>query len=438
MLKWSIFLVKVCANNKVLLYHTLNGAVSILESYEYKQVGKSLSSSKTILSSKDKQVLKELEDNKFLVPKSFDEKKYFIDLLDKEIEENKHFTMHILPTTACNFNCPYCYQSGIDRAKSLSPEKEELIVKYVKKFLKGKDMEEATVVIHGGEPTIAWSSVERLMPKLKKIFDSNGIVFRTQIVSNGYELTSEKSDFLSKYNWQRFQVTIDGPKSTHDKRRILRNGAGSFDKIIENITYAFDKNRIEKVSIRVNFDMGNSSEIPELLLYLSKKFDVSRITLSLGFISKTVEDTDANEYIAKYGIKLEDLKKEYLKLYKEAYSLGFDMPELFMFDGMCTAKLKNSFVISSDGSVFKCLSGVGRSNFCIGNIDTLGIDLPDYFFKELYTDCLDKNCEFLPLCNTGCRFNAYLKNGNIRSIDCRRDYLLDINKEILKFRYLSD
>lgn len=436
MLKWGVFFVKVRANNKILLYHTLNNAVVVLNSDEYRQIDKFLSGEKD-LSFETKCILKELKKNEFLISKSFDEKKYFMDLLDREIERNKHFTMHILPTTACNFNCPYCYQSGIDRAKSLSPGKEELIIKYVKSFLKGKDIEEATVVIHGGEPSIRWGSVERLMPKLKKIFDSNRITFRTQIVSNGYELTPEKSDFLANYNWQRFQVTIDGPKTTHDKRRILKNGGGTFDRIIENITYILDNNKIDKVSIRINFDMGNSNKIPELLLYLTKKFDASRIVLSLGFISKTVEDTDANEYINKYGIRLEDLKKEYVKLYKKAYKLGFEMPELFMFDGMCTAKLKNSFVISSDGDVFKCLSGVGRDNFCIGNIDALGTDLPDYLFRELYVDCLNRNCEFLPLCNTGCRFNAYLKNGDIRSIDCRRDFLLEINKEILKFRYLQ-
>jgi hypothetical protein len=60
------------------------------------------------------------------------------------------------------------------------------------------------------------------------------------------------------------------------------------------------------------------------------------------------------------------MTKYYLPLFKKAVELGFKMSNLFMFTGMCTSKLDNALVISSNGDIFKCLSGVGRDEFCRG------------------------------------------------------------------------
>ncbi len=94
----------------------------------------------------------ELINNDFLIEKATDEKKEFLKELDKCMKNNKHFTVHILPTTACNFNCPYCYQSGIERDFFLNDEILKKTIKYIKGYLKGKDITEATLVIHGGDP----------------------------------------------------------------------------------------------------------------------------------------------------------------------------------------------------------------------------------------------------------------------------------------------
>jgi uncharacterized protein len=432
MYKWTIFLLRADGDEKSVLLHTLNSAVITLENKELEQVEKFISGK-----SKDNDIILKLIEMGFLVADSYDEKKSFLELLNAELKDNKHLTLHILPTTGCNFACPYCYQCGINRHSFLSDETLKNILEYIDVFLEDKDITEATVVLHGGEPTVYWKPVITLLPKLSKIFKKYKVKYRTQIVSNGYNLTPEKSDLLSQYNWQRFQVTLDGPPKIHNKRRILANGGESFDQIIKNIEYILDNNKIEKVSIRINYDKNNIEYIPDFLKYLSEKFDKDRIILSLGFISKTIDDTDANKYVSEFGITLDEVSTTYLTLYKAASDLGFEMPDLFMFDGMCTSKLDNAMVISADGSIYKCLSGVGRDDFVVGKIEDKPKSLPNYLFPELYDQCLDNECEFLPLCNTGCRFNAYLENGKINSISCKRDVLIKVNKEILKYKYLE-
>ncbi|MCD8562334.1 MAG: SPASM domain-containing protein [Bacilli bacterium] len=141
--------------------------------------------------------------------------------------------------------------------------------------------------------------------------------------------------------------------------------------------------------------------------------------------------------VSKYGIKEEDLSNMYVKIHKAARDLGFEMDDLFMFDGMCTAKMNNGMVISADGKIYKCLSGVGRKQFEVGKISQQQINTENYLFPELYEICFKENCEYIPLCNTGCRFNSYLESGNIKSISCKRDVITKINEELLKSIYLS-
>lgn len=432
-MKWSIFIIKVFHKEKVLLFSTKNSSVVVLDKQEYDIVDNAIK--ENIKIPKD---FKELLDNDLLIRKEIDEKELFLKDLDKCLKENKHFTVHILPTTGCNFNCPYCYQSGIERNFFLNDEILEKILKYIKGYLKGKDINEATLVIHGGEPTVNWNPVTKLLPKIDLIFKKYGIKYRTQIVSNGFNLTKEKADLLSKYNWRRFQVTLDGPPESHNKRRILKNGGETFDKIIQNIKYILDNNKIEKVSLRINYDKGNVDKVPEFLEYVAKNFDKDRIILSLGFISKTVDDTDANKYVSKYGIKKGEISKYYLPLYEKAVELGFQMSDLFMLTGMCTSKLDNALVISSNGDIFKCLSGVGRDDFIEGNVNSDQYDLPNYLYPELYQECLEKKCPYLPLCHTGCRFESYLKNGKMKEVDCNKEVLDSVNMELLKYLYLKN
>lgn len=158
----------------------------------------------------------------------------------------------------------------------------------------------------------------------------------------------------------------------------------------------------------------------------------------MGLITKTVKDAEANEFIDKYGIIEEEFKKYYIKLYKELIKRGFEVSDVFSFDGMCTAKLKHGFLMQPDGKIVKCVSGVGRKEFIIGDYLKNKITDENYLFLDIYKECLAKKCPFLPLCHTGCRFDAFIKNGDKKKICCKRDLLEEINSETLKIYYEED
>lgn len=53
-------------------------------------------------------------------------------------------------------------------------------------------------------------------------------------ISNATELDAY-ADLLGPKGIATLQITLDGPPSEHDQRRIYADGRGSFDRIAENI-----------------------------------------------------------------------------------------------------------------------------------------------------------------------------------------------------------
>ncbi|MCD8562335.1 MAG: radical SAM protein [Bacilli bacterium] len=290
-MKWSMFIIKVESENEILLYNTYNEALVIIEKKEYEDINSFLKG-KCIL--KEDKIYKQLKKLEFLIPSDLNEEENFLKALKQEWADDRHMTLHILPTTACNFDCKYCYQSGIEKDKFLKEKEVKQVIEYIKTFIAERKIEKATIVIHGGEPTIWWKPIEKLLPEFDDLLTSQGIDYKLQIVSNGYNLTSEKADLLAKYNWTRFQVTLDGIKTIHDGRRRLKAGGSSYDKIVSNIDYIIKNKYLKKVSIRINYDMENYNQVEPFLKEIKKIFKTKNVALSLGLITNTMEETEAN------------------------------------------------------------------------------------------------------------------------------------------------
>lgn len=420
-------------NNEIVLYNTMNESVLVLN----KNIVEEFESDTDVLNQDRYREIKEaLIDNEFLIDDNINEEKNYMDALLKQHSEFNHLCVHILPTTACNFNCVYCYQCGIERHHFLSQDKVNDIINYLKKHIEQHpEIHSATYILHGGEPTVNWKVVPYILENLDKLSKQFNIEYRTQIVTNGYLLTREKSDLLHKYNWQRLQVTIDGPKEIHNSRRVMNSGGDSYSAIMDNLKYIQDNNLIEKISIRLNFDQSNYNQVAEYLPQLKSIFGTEKIILSLGYISDTYNNTSAENFISVNMLKEDKMIEAYCLLYKKAIELGFEMQDLFMLEGMCTAKLNNAFVIYPNGDIYKCLSGVGRKEFLESTIYNEQ-DLPNYLYPELYKECFNKNCKFIPLCNSGCRFNGFLKTGDKKSNDCQKELLDKLNEKLLAIKYL--
>lgn len=113
---------------------------------------------------------------------------------------------------------------------------------------------------------------------------------------------------------------------------------------------------------------------------------------------------------------------------------GFSIPDFYSFDGLCILKSRYSFVINPDGKIYRCLSMIGRESLSVGEIQSIDSqkDLPGYYNKAMYKSCIEKNCEFLPLCHTGCKFDAIVEHGTVEKNACKYEQYCAVNRFLLR------
>lgn len=329
--KWSLFIIDTLDasdKNNVVLLNTLTTSLVTLDRDFYIAI-KSLDPS--LLQEYCKKngcsyIFDYLCEEEFLLSADVDEEQEYIKSVKCQIQDHDTLAVHFLPTLGCNFRCPYCYQDGIARTRKMGYSDVDQICDTLNKYLKANPkIRYLTITLHGGEPTCNWDIVPYAMEQFLTIATKNNAELRTGIVSNGYLLTPEKANLLARYNWHRFQVTIDGPQEVHNSRRRMPNGRDTFTPIVDNIKYILDHDLLHAVDVRINFDKSNVESIPHLIDYLAEKFDPNRILLSFGYISQTVDGNACHEYITDAQIEYKDFVEAYTKLFLYAYSKGFSI-----------------------------------------------------------------------------------------------------------------
>lgn len=103
---------------------------------------------------------------------------------------SKTLSLVIAPTLACNFACPYCYESNLP-ISSMSQDVEDGIIHFIKSYDKVCDKIE--VCWDGGEPLIGFDTIKSLFNKIET--NTSLTVVNHIIVTNGYLLTEECAIF---------------------------------------------------------------------------------------------------------------------------------------------------------------------------------------------------------------------------------------------------
>jgi uncharacterized protein len=87
------------------------------------------------------------------------------------------------------------------------------------------------ITFYGGEPLLNTDLIKHVVNFVKQVYYKKTNFF---ITTNGTLLTEKIIDFLYE-NEFNITVSLDGPKSEHDRLRVFWNASGSFDLIWENL-----------------------------------------------------------------------------------------------------------------------------------------------------------------------------------------------------------
>ncbi|MBR5569741.1 MAG: 4Fe-4S cluster-binding domain-containing protein [Oscillospiraceae bacterium] len=204
----------------------------------------------------------------FIVPEECDEKSY-VDLLKSLIrgkkQKFKKITGYtIFTTTDCNARCFYCFEAGRSRTP-MSHETSIKVVKYIKDHCAGKKV---TIRWFGGEPLMNQDAIDTICKGLR----DEGITFNSSMVTNGYLFNEDAAKkAVELWNLKEVQITLDGTEKVYNKVKAYVNAEDNpFEIVINNIQRLLDTNTL--LTIRLNMDVYNASDLLSLTQYLCNKF----------------------------------------------------------------------------------------------------------------------------------------------------------------------
>ncbi len=306
-------------------------------------------------------IIASLTRNRFLVPVTFDKTDYLkqkrAEVLE-EFETSKPDRLYLFPSGACNQSCIYCYipKSKRDNPKELMSTKIHDIA--INEFLDAAaERGDAKVQIRhlGGEPLydldlFKWS-VDRILERSR----SNGIDPLFVINSNGTLIDSKVIKWLETMrDNMAFVISLDGPKTIHDKFRVYRDGSGTFSDVL-NALRLLQNAGITTVPHAV-IGGHNKNEINALLELLAHN---GIGTLSFSFVSTPSDEVksagvttvDKDEKM-DFLVKAHELAKQYA--IKLTGHWRFAMVHLIDGNPFICRGGTRSICVLADGGVYPC------------------------------------------------------------------------------------
>lgn len=263
----------------------------------------------------------------------------------------------------------------------------------------------------GGEPLLKIELIDEIMDYAISEMQKNaiGTDYKIRITTNGilYSHQTVQSFVQKHYNHQLLSISIDGTKEKNDLNRVFKNGKGSYDTIIANVSLW--RKQFPHIGTRMTISHDDIRCIYESIKHL----------LSLG-----IKKIDVNPVLENVWQEGDDALFEEQLIKVADYIIDNDLYydeslEITCFDDFIGRPLGEKDMQNSCGSMFLAIDSAGQFYTCmrfanyslrtkkpriIGNIHT-GIDynkLRPFYAADLASlyslECLECNVA------TGCKW----------------------------------
>ena len=363
-------------------------------------------------------------------------------------------SLHIfVVTTACNAGCVYCQANNGVTTPSLYMSKE-IAEKAIDIALQSPETE-LSFEFQGGEPLLNFEIIKHIVTYAEKKKDWHEIKY--SIVTNLTLLTDEMIDFFEA-NRINVSTSIDGPCAVHNLNRPLKNGNGSYKKVLDSIQKLQNRNiHIGAIQTTTKFSLRYPKEIVQTYKEIGFDSIFIRPLTPLGKATRNWESIGytPEEFLAFYRVAVDEL----LRINENGYFLREDQAAILLnklhgeslnymeLRSPCGAGV-GQLAYYADGNIFTCDEGrmlyeMGDHTFQLGNVfaSTYKELIQSSTCKavcassilETIPGCCD--CVYQPFCGT-CPVVSYAKTHDIiekapRGYKCRifsgiLDYIFDL------------
>ena len=208
------------------------------------------------------------------------------------------------------------------------------------------------------------------------------------------------------------RVSIAGPAEVHDRLRPSARNGKTYEIILGNLSAVSD---LAPITVECQYDPATSEYllIPGMLDELKER-GIRIDNIAFSPIMPTRGPRNSSDGVGDPRI--------FLYLAGEAAKRGYpQLSEAPSFS--CGADFRSKLIFDTDGSIIPCPALQG-GELAYGNVFT-GIDFAAHsrvLKRDLPQRCI-RDCELLPFCFGGCRFQAMVQGKSFSGVDCNYDLL---------------
>ena len=325
----------------------------------------------------------------WLVPSDRDETAFYLQLLSllryvfPSKPGFKRFT--ILPTTACNARCVYCFEEGF-RSVTMTDDTADAVADFI--ISSGRDGR-ISLLWFGGEPLAAHPVITRICGRLR----TAGVDYVSDLISNGTLLTAPLADeAVNGWRLQSCQISVDGRKDDYLARKNFPDrSVDHYERMMEAIGLLLARG--VRVMVRINCDGENLDGITEYAADLRRRFGTPPLLFLHLHTIFQLQDSERSVAMQEALRRRSD----------ELRSMGFQVPgsrfkpnlKLYYCDA---EKPSRTAVIDPEGLLYSCENIACQKPW--GDVRN-GMTDPEqwaYLTREMPLREMCRDCALLPSC----------------------------------------
>ena len=261
--RWSIYSIPHTMAGKKYLYHNFTKKIVLLED---DGVDFEKNRRYTAEEVKADKVLLQLAESFFLVPEHKNEAESYVSFCKiaraLKMKKEGYSSFTILPTTACNARCVYCFEQGMKYVTMKRETVDQLI-----RFIKENRNPNRTVHFSwfGGEPLIGKRIIDRICAAMR----AEDIPFSSRMITNGSLVSNEIiRKMQEEWNLKVLQITLDGTEEQYNLRKnYYYDYRSAYWHVLSRIKMLNENGM--SINIRVNLDQDNIESVPQMVEDLS-------------------------------------------------------------------------------------------------------------------------------------------------------------------------
>ncbi|MBO7218014.1 MAG: thioether cross-link-forming SCIFF peptide maturase [Clostridia bacterium] len=324
----------------------------------------------------------------------------------------------------CNLACKYCFagEGEYHGDRGLMPfEVGKAALDFlVKNSGTRKNLE---VDFFGGEPSLNFEVVKKLVEYGRSIETAAGKNFRFTYTTNGIILNDEIMDFCNR-EMSNVVLSLDGRREVNDRMRVFRGGKGSYDNIVPKFQKFAESRGQKDYYIRGTYTHYNTDFAADILHMADLGFKEISIEPVVADPAEpyALKESDLPVLLEQYEI----LAKEMIRRNKKGEGFTFYHYMIDLDGGPCVVKRVSGcgvgteyMAVTPNGDLYPCHQFAGDPNFLLGNVKT-GVTNQKVTeqFKEcnIYSHKECDDCFARIYCSGGCAANAYHSTGSVNGV----------------------